>query len=48
VARVRKIAILDDYLGVALEYGDWSGLPADGTAVGQDQTAGRIRHPASR
>ena len=24
-----KIAILDDYIGVALEYGDWSGLPAD-------------------
>jgi phosphoglycerate dehydrogenase-like enzyme len=29
VARVRKIAILDDYIGVALEYGDWSGLPED-------------------
>ena len=27
--RVTKIAILDDYIGVALEYGDWSGLPAD-------------------
>jgi phosphoglycerate dehydrogenase-like enzyme len=26
---VRKIAILDDYIGVALEYGDWSALPAD-------------------
>jgi phosphoglycerate dehydrogenase-like enzyme len=25
---VRKIAVLDDYIGVALEYGDWSGLPA--------------------
>jgi hypothetical protein len=24
--RVRKIAILDDYIGVALEYGDWTGL----------------------
>ena len=24
-----KIAILDDYIGVALEYGDWSRLPAD-------------------
>jgi phosphoglycerate dehydrogenase-like enzyme len=24
-----KIAILDDYIGVALEYGDWSGLPED-------------------
>ena len=24
-----KIAILDDYIGVALEYGDWSGLPDD-------------------
>jgi phosphoglycerate dehydrogenase-like enzyme len=29
VAGVRKIAILDDYIGVALEYGDWSALPAD-------------------
>jgi phosphoglycerate dehydrogenase-like enzyme len=29
VAGVRKIAILDDYIGVALEYGDWSGLPDD-------------------
>lgn len=26
---VRKIAILDDYIGVALEFGDWSGLPGD-------------------
>jgi phosphoglycerate dehydrogenase-like enzyme len=26
---VTKIAILDDYIGVALEYGDWSQLPAD-------------------
>ena len=24
-----RIAILDDYIGVALEYGDWSGLPGD-------------------
>ena len=24
-----KIAVLDDYIGVALEYGDWTGLPAD-------------------
>ncbi len=24
-----KIAILDDYIGIALEYGDWSALPAD-------------------
>jgi phosphoglycerate dehydrogenase-like enzyme len=24
---VRKIAILDDYIGVALDYGDWSALP---------------------
>ena len=24
-----KIAILDDYIGVALEYGDWSALPMD-------------------
>jgi phosphoglycerate dehydrogenase-like enzyme len=29
VAGVTKIAILDDYIGVALEYADWSGLPAD-------------------
>jgi phosphoglycerate dehydrogenase-like enzyme len=29
VAGVTKIAILDDYIGVALEYGDWSALPAD-------------------
>jgi phosphoglycerate dehydrogenase-like enzyme len=27
--RVTKVAILDDYIGVALEYGDWSALPAD-------------------
>jgi phosphoglycerate dehydrogenase-like enzyme len=27
MAGVTKIAILDDYIGVALEYGDWSGLP---------------------
>jgi phosphoglycerate dehydrogenase-like enzyme len=26
---VRKIAILDDYIGVALEYGDWTVLPDD-------------------
>jgi phosphoglycerate dehydrogenase-like enzyme len=26
---VAKIAILDDYIGVALEYGDWSALPDD-------------------
>jgi len=26
---VTKIAILDDYVGVALEYGDWSALPGD-------------------
>lgn len=26
---VRKVAILDDYVGVALEYGDWTGLPED-------------------
>jgi phosphoglycerate dehydrogenase-like enzyme len=29
VVRVTKIAILDDYIGVALEYGDWSALPDD-------------------
>ena len=29
VLGVRKIAILDDYIGVALEFGDWSGLPDD-------------------
>jgi phosphoglycerate dehydrogenase-like enzyme len=28
---VTKIAILDDYIGVALEYGDWSALPPDAT-----------------
>jgi phosphoglycerate dehydrogenase-like enzyme len=26
---MRKIAILDDYIGVALEYSDWSALPED-------------------
>jgi len=26
---VRKIAILDDYIGVALDYGDWTTLPND-------------------
>jgi phosphoglycerate dehydrogenase-like enzyme len=26
---VTKIAILDDYIGVALEYGDWTALPGD-------------------
>jgi phosphoglycerate dehydrogenase-like enzyme len=26
---VTKIAILDDYIGVALEYGDWTALPDD-------------------
>jgi phosphoglycerate dehydrogenase-like enzyme len=29
VARVRRVAILDDYIGIALEYGDWAGLPGD-------------------
>jgi phosphoglycerate dehydrogenase-like enzyme len=29
VAGVTKIAILDDYIGVALEYGDWNVLPDD-------------------
>jgi phosphoglycerate dehydrogenase-like enzyme len=29
VAGVTKIAILDDYIGVALDYGDWSVLPDD-------------------
>jgi phosphoglycerate dehydrogenase-like enzyme len=29
LAVVTKIAVLDDYIGVALEYGDWSGLPDD-------------------
>jgi phosphoglycerate dehydrogenase-like enzyme len=29
VAGVTKIAILDDYIGVALDYGDWSALPGD-------------------
>jgi phosphoglycerate dehydrogenase-like enzyme len=26
---VNKIAILDDYIGVALQYGDWTALPGD-------------------
>jgi phosphoglycerate dehydrogenase-like enzyme len=26
---MRKIAILDDYIGVALDYGDWPALPGD-------------------
>ncbi|MCW2528300.1 MAG: hydroxyacid dehydrogenase [Pseudonocardiales bacterium] len=26
---MRRVAILDDYIGVALEYGDWVGLPSD-------------------
>jgi phosphoglycerate dehydrogenase-like enzyme len=29
LARVTRIAILDDYIGVALEYGDWSAVPDD-------------------
>jgi phosphoglycerate dehydrogenase-like enzyme len=29
LAGVRKIAILDDYIGVAREYGDWTALPDD-------------------
>ena len=29
MARVTKIAVLDDYIGVALEYGDWTVLPDD-------------------
>jgi hypothetical protein len=29
VAGVTKIAILDDYVSVALDYGDWSALPDD-------------------
>ncbi len=29
MAGVTKIAILDDYIGVALDYGDWSALPGD-------------------
>src|SRR5689334_24205137 len=29
LAGMPKIAILDDYIGVALEYGDWTGLPSD-------------------
>jgi phosphoglycerate dehydrogenase-like enzyme len=29
MADVKKIAILDDYIGVALEYGDWTVLPDD-------------------
>jgi len=30
---VTKIAILDDYIGVALEYGDWSALPDDAEII---------------
>jgi phosphoglycerate dehydrogenase-like enzyme len=29
LAGVTKIAILDDYIGVALDYGDWTALPGD-------------------
>src|SRR5947209_12551159 len=29
LAGMTKIAILDDYIGVALEYGDWTVLPDD-------------------
>src|SRR5260370_29563667 len=29
LAGVTKIALLDDYIGVALEYGDWTVLPDD-------------------
>src|ERR1700693_3335930 len=29
LAALTKIAILDDYIGVALEYGDWTVLPDD-------------------
>src|SRR5260370_35157241 len=29
LAGVTKIALLDDYIGVALEYGDWAVLPND-------------------
>src|ERR1700678_3121502 len=29
MAGVTRIAILDDYIGVALEYGDWSAVPDD-------------------
>ena len=29
VAGVTKIAILDDYIGVALEYGGWAALPTE-------------------
>jgi phosphoglycerate dehydrogenase-like enzyme len=32
MAGVTRIAILDDYIGVALEYGDWSALP-DGAEI---------------
>ena len=43
-----KIAILDDYIGVALEYGDWSGLPDDAEitvyreAIPPEQLAGEL------
>jgi len=45
---VTKIAILDDYVGVALEYGDWSGLPDDAEitvyreAIPPEQLAGEL------
>src|SRR5689334_7343097 len=29
LAGMTKIAVLDDYIGVALEYGDWTVLPDD-------------------
>jgi phosphoglycerate dehydrogenase-like enzyme len=45
---MRKIAILDDYIGVALEYGDWSALPDDAKitvyreAIPPDRLAGEL------
>ncbi len=45
---VRKIAILDDYTGVALEYGDWSALPGDAEitvyreAIAPERLAGEL------
>lgn len=45
---MRKIAVLDDYIGVALEYGGWSGLPADAEltvyreAIAPERLAGEL------
>jgi hypothetical protein len=43
--RVRKIAILDDYIGVALEYGDWSAMPDDAEIPGSCTRSRRCASP---